>query len=72
MEQEELIASELTLKPTLAQIYQGKSSSRRHLWSAAERQALARYDTWFDSSLIYDIEVDVEHSTDTLMTKDGD
>lgn len=40
--------------------------------SAAECQAPARYDTWFDSSIFDNIEVDAKYSVDALITEHGD
>lgn len=44
----------------------------RQLRSAAERRALAMHDNWFVSLVIDDIEVDVDDSSDALITEDGD
>lgn len=37
-----------------------------------ERQAPARYDIWFDSSVIDDIETNAEYSGYALIIEDGD
>lgn len=44
----------------------------RHLRSAAKRRAPAMHDNWFVSLVIDDIEVDVDDSSDALITEDGD
>lgn len=68
VKQEERIASELIS----SEIDQAKSSSKRQLPSAAERHALTRYDIWFDSSVIDDIESDAKDLNDALITEDED
>lgn len=69
VKKEELVVGEPRIE--LAQIDQSESSSMQKLRNAAQRQSSIRYNTWFDSSVIDDIEVDVDNSGDAFIIEDG-